>query len=309
MKKDISVSDPLDKAILEQIQTVPTIWQRYESDALTSTQQKALALLLAAELIEQRRSIKLREIGNPDSKIVLATFRATGEYGLVEVTDKLAAAVPDWVDSEGKLNNQVLCEHEPVFQMRLTDQGELAHKDLADGESARVLDWVKKTNFFTNREPVRGQGIVESLDIQNPPTSQPVIAAAAAPASNGNIQIINQINNDTLAEAITKAVEKLSEQSKPSEEKEEVHRPGPERLTLHEAEERVRILRKWADQQDINMDDRHSKMSLAEFAERNNTTAKKVSNYQSWYRKYRKRGTLPTDPRQVPPSKLKQLFG
>ena len=309
MKEDITVSDPLEKAIIELIQSVPAIWQHYESDALTSTQQKALTFLLAAELVEQRRSIKLREIGN-SSKVVLVTFRATGEYGLVEVTDKLAAAVPEWVGPEGELSNEVLCEHEPAFQMRLTDQGELAQKDLADGKYSLVLDFVKKTNSFADREPVRGQGIVESLDIQNPSTPQSVsVQAAAAQASIGNIQIINQINNDAIAEAIATVAEKLAGRPASPEEKKVVHQPGPERLTLHEAKERVRILRRWAEQQDINMDDRHSKMSLAEFAERNNTTAKNVSNYQSWYRKYRKRGTLPKDPRMVPPSKLKQLFG
>lgn len=107
MENDIIVSVPLDRTIIELIQTIPTVWQRYESDTLTSTQQKALTLLLTAELIEQRHSIKLREIANPLSKVVLSTFRVTGEYGLVEITDKLAAAVPDWVDSEGKLNDQV----------------------------------------------------------------------------------------------------------------------------------------------------------------------------------------------------------
>jgi hypothetical protein len=66
--------------------------------------------------------MRLRIISEP--QVLFITFRITGECGLGEVVEKIAAAVPNWQSTDGKIKNQLLSERDSQFQMRLTDQGD-----------------------------------------------------------------------------------------------------------------------------------------------------------------------------------------
>lgn len=224
MKNDLTFLEPLDRAILELIQSVPARWKTYKTDELTATQEEGVKLLIAAGFIEQRHSIRLRKIGS--SKIVFATFRVTGVYGLVEVNDKITEAVKEW-QNEG-FKNQLLCERDSSFQMRLTDQGELAQKDLVDGEHSRVLDFVKKTGYFAVWPPVRGHGIVESLEVKDSTVTPPTVSAQA---SIGDIQVNThthiQVNTEAIGQSISSALDKLGQVLKPTESQSLAQSPSP----------------------------------------------------------------------------------
>lgn len=212
MAKDIIVSDPMDQAILDLVKSLPNIWKMFEFDTLSSTQQEALKILVGAGMVEQRNKMRLRMIGEP--QILFITFRITGECGLSEVGDKIAAAVPNWRSAAGNLKNQLLSERDSQFQMRLTDQGDIAQGDIMDGLGLMVLHFVKKIGRYAGRETVAGHGIIESLEIKDTSTTGPV-AFAQAHASIGEIKINNavqntiQVNNDAVASAISTAFEKL----------------------------------------------------------------------------------------------------
>lgn len=173
----------MEQAIRDLLRTVPETWGEYDPDGLTEPQSRALFLLVAAGRVERRISLRLRLFGHPTA--VEATFTATGEYGVVEALERLAAGVWDeWRDVYEKRRAGELkeapafhCERIGREQWRLTAEGIQARQDVDAGQLKMVLDFVLKRGFFdgsprlrpdgriTRRGPVRGKGALEKMEL------------------------------------------------------------------------------------------------------------------------------------------------
>lgn len=218
MTFDLTALEPLDRAIIELVRTIPTRWEDYHINDLSSTQEKASRLLVGAGLVELRNTLRYLMAG--DRRVLRVRFRATGEKGLSIVTEQVLQAAAFWHDN-GKLKNQVRCEREHASQRRLTDQGELSRNDLEENRHHCLLEFVKKTGLFAYRPNFSGHGIIESLEIiDSNPDGPKATATAVAYASVGNITVQNHqdvhINTDSLAQVLASALEKLGQVPQPS---------------------------------------------------------------------------------------------
>ncbi len=189
----IAPPEMLEPAIAEMLARIPDVWQTYRPDDLTEVQSQGLFLLTAAGMVRRRERFRLKMAGQP--LVVEATLEATGEYGLVEAMEPLAAQLwPDWRDvfrawmaDQTRQANPFHCERLEPSEWRLTDQGILARQDIAAGQSQMVFDFTLRRGFFdgrprflpdgiAGREPVRGAGaLVRMQKFQD----QKVVAVSA----------------------------------------------------------------------------------------------------------------------------------
>jgi hypothetical protein len=174
-------AEMLAPAIVGLLRRIPDTWQTYRPDDLSETQSQALFLLTAAGMVERCERLRLRMIDHP--LVVKATVTATGEYGVVQAMEALAAGLwANWRDAYGQWKQGDTRDVAPFHferlepsEWRLTDQGVAARKSLADGEQNVVFDFVLKRGFFDGqprmingrifrREPVRGKGALVRME-------------------------------------------------------------------------------------------------------------------------------------------------
>gem|GEM_PF-6890385 len=143
---------------------IPDVWCEFDENELTEVEQKALFLLIAAGMVENRA--KLRMHFQPLGSCLEFEFTMTGERGLgTAVMPLLQELWPEWRDSwqswrsgDFKELSPVHCERVLPQYWRLTAEGVQARKDLEDGNIALVYEFVLKTGFFKGRGVVRGSG-------------------------------------------------------------------------------------------------------------------------------------------------------
>ena len=81
--------EQLEPAIADLLARIPDTWQVYRPDDLTAVQGQTLFLLTAAGMVQRRERLRLSMAGA--AAAVEATLEATGESGLVEAMERLAA--------------------------------------------------------------------------------------------------------------------------------------------------------------------------------------------------------------------------
>ena len=175
-------ADTLEQAVRMLLRSVPETWSEYDRAALTEPCEQGLALLVAAGMVEQRWSFRLRMFGHP--VVVEATASVTGEYGAVEALERVAAGMwEQWRDAwqermKGPTKDAPAfhCERIGREQWRLTADGIRAREDL-ETDAATVFDFVLKRGFFdgwsrlspdgriSQRLPVRGKGALEKMEL------------------------------------------------------------------------------------------------------------------------------------------------
>lgn len=161
---DHAADDLIQTSVAAIFRRVHERWEQYDADSLTSTESKALFLLLSAGMVERRGRFRLRLINHPVA--VEGTFTATGEYGLVEAMEYVSAAMwSDWKDAIHAWRTSdtgdapaYFCERLKPDEWRLTDQGVLARQDLDSGNSMSVFDFVLRRGVLAQRPSVRGAG-------------------------------------------------------------------------------------------------------------------------------------------------------
>ena len=184
----------LEPVLAELLGRIPDTWQTYRPDHLTEIQAQGLFLLTAAGMVQRRERLRLGMANQP--LVAEATLEATGEYGMVEALEPLAAhlwsdwreAFRAWTDGETRDVSPFYCERLGPAEWRLTDQGVLARQDLVAGQSRRVFDFVLGLGFFdgrprllpggriTRRQQVRGAGSLVRMQKLH---GQTVVAASA----------------------------------------------------------------------------------------------------------------------------------
>lgn len=179
----------LETSVAELLRRIPERWAELSSDDLSVRETTALALLVAAEMAERRCRFRLRMLNRPLA--VEATITATGEYGLVEALEALAAslwedwrgALAAWHASDARDSTPVHGELLEPQEWRLTISGVQARRDLVEGRGRVVLDFVLRRWPLTFRPPVRGHGRL--LRISRPDAKAPPTPIAVANWSEG----------------------------------------------------------------------------------------------------------------------------
>ncbi|HED53819.1 MAG TPA: hypothetical protein ENJ00_06420, partial [Phycisphaerales bacterium] len=204
--------EPLDRAILDLLCSLPPVWGDYEAEALTGSEQRAIRLMVRAGLVEMR--LRVRATMGGRDELVELVLTVTGEYDAAGIWRVVLDQVPEWLDAEGRTRGRCRMWSDPQ-QVRLTDQGELARHDYenqtSDNPSA-VCAFVRKLGFFAHRHPVPARIRVESCSTNSRSgrAAAPTMNAAAAKATVGDITIHNniQIDHGAIAEQILAELDK-----------------------------------------------------------------------------------------------------
>ena len=118
------------------LRRVPDGWTAFSPDDLSAQQTSSLAFLVVAEMVERCCRFRLRMLNQ--SLAVEATITATGEYGLVEALETLAASLWEnwrgdfaaWYASDTRDSTPVHGELLEPQEWRLTTSGDQARCDL-----------------------------------------------------------------------------------------------------------------------------------------------------------------------------------
>ena len=81
MPQEIASVDPLDRAVLDLLCSLPARWRDIEIEDLTSAEQTAIALMTRASLVEERVRFRLWRSGKPGTAECQA--RVTGEVSML----------------------------------------------------------------------------------------------------------------------------------------------------------------------------------------------------------------------------------
>jgi hypothetical protein len=301
--------------IIDLLKSLPEAWQEFRANSGSAVYENALALLVAAGMVEQRRNMRLRIPGY--SKVVFLQFRGSGKDALRKVLEMIKPTLTEWAVAVGKTSEGVFFETNPVFQMRLTDQGCQAKQDIEQGQIKRVLDFVHKSGFFQFRDDFPSVAHIESLDIKDTAV-QPAgaVAVAQASASIGEVKIENKItvDNSSLVQKLANTLKKVvAAKTQPAKKprKKPAHKPkiDPKRIPLKQAEIRLNLLKAWEEQQEKSLTlPKNKRMSKEDFAKRMRTSEEELCAAQAWYRKNRKAHGWPEDARTMQLRELRTWF-
>lgn len=166
--------DPLERSIVFLLSSIPETWHEFNSDALSEPDAQALFLLVAAGMVERRFTIRLRLFGH--DQVIEGTIAATGEYGMVEAMEHLAAgAWQDWRSTFEQRPPGAPAFHSERIgreEWRLTSDGIQARADALSGEPA-AFDFILRRGPLADRPAVRGRGSLvrfEKVTPQQPAT-------------------------------------------------------------------------------------------------------------------------------------------
>jgi len=199
-------SDSVAQAVLDLLRRLPPKWQDLDGDTLTAAEQQTLNLLTAAGLVERRFALRLSLLGHP--VCIEATITATGEYGLAEAGEPVvSAAWQAWAEAYQQQKDEQTgarprfhCERMGPEMARLTDQVQLALKDVQAGKEAMVLDFVYRRGPVFAGRTVPGAGRAERIR-----------TAAASPLSSLEVQVTNLPEVASPLAAIAETLNKLVE--------------------------------------------------------------------------------------------------
>ncbi len=218
---DASSHDIAQSAAVESLlRSIPERWSDFDHDTLASVEQRALFLLVAAGLVERRIGVRGEFAGQAPA--VEFTIDATGEYGLVEAMEPVAAemwtrwgpAFEAWNTSDTKESTPIRFTKTGLDRWRLTEFGVMARADLdieapspaaaaVVGSYQRTIEFVTRTGHQTGRPGVRGEGrLVEmkTRDAGEDATPRP------APVSLENSQELAAAFRDLVVPAMAEAL-------------------------------------------------------------------------------------------------------
>jgi hypothetical protein len=212
--------EPLDRAILDLLCSLPSTWGDYDAEALSGSEQEAIRRMVRAGLVELRLIVRATMDGRDE--LVELTLTVTGEYDGADIWRAILEQVPDWLDADGRTRGRCQMWSDPR-QIRLTDQGEVARHDYVNQtpeNPSSVCAFVRRLGFFAHRHPVPPRIRVESCSVnaRSGGDRGPTVAAAAAKATVGDITIQNniQLDHGVIVEQILAEMDKRQEAA-PSE--------------------------------------------------------------------------------------------
>lgn len=170
-------------AVETLLRSIPEQWQPLEADRMTSAEERALGMLVAAGLVERRTTVRM-EMARQGAAFE-ATITVTGEFGLAEALDPVlaelwarwSAAIEEWRHRAGAASRPFRVTKVGTDEWRLTEHGVMARADLDTpldprlsagaamivGSRERVFDFVLKEGSLADRPPVPGSGRLVAL--------------------------------------------------------------------------------------------------------------------------------------------------
>jgi len=194
--------DPLDRAILDLLCSLPATWRDHDRAGLTATEEQAFRLMEEAGLVERRLDLRATMDGRTEAIEFICIV--SGEKIERRIWEHIFKMLSAWLDKDGRTRGRVQLECRGV-QVRLSDQGEVARHDYENQTPENpscVCAFVRRLGFaFAHRPPVTPTFRVESCRVDSAPPagSASATAAAAAQASVGDITINNVIQMDESA--------------------------------------------------------------------------------------------------------------
>ncbi|MFG0243083.1 MAG: hypothetical protein ACF8R9_09890 [Phycisphaerales bacterium JB054] len=183
-------------AVESLLRSIPERWTDFDHDELSAAEQRAVFLLVAAGLVERRIGVRGEFAGQAPA--IECTIDATGEYGVVEALEPVAAEVwtmwgpafAAWKTKDAAASTPFRFTRTGLDRWRLTEQGAIARNDLdieapSPGAAAfvgsrqRALEFVLRTGHQANRPPVRGEGRLVEVRSGGGPAPAPVALANA----------------------------------------------------------------------------------------------------------------------------------
>lgn len=193
--------EPMDRAILDLLESIPPMWRDHNSRQLSSTQQQALHLMIDAGLVERRQSSEFRMLGQ--AEVVETIAVVSGEGAITALMGHLFRMLPHWLDPANRLRGSLDARHRHL-EIRLSDLGELArhhYQNQTVENPSTVCSFVRKTGFFATRLPVQAKLRVETFRVQSArqadhsPNQQAPSVITMAQAKTGDITIHNHNHN------------------------------------------------------------------------------------------------------------------
>ncbi|RMH13054.1 MAG: hypothetical protein D6701_12725, partial [Gemmatimonadetes bacterium] len=213
-------TDPVAKAVASLLRSIPERWADFDHDALASTEQRALFLLVAAGLVERRISIRGEFAGQAPA--IAFTIEVTGEYGLVEAMAPVVAemwttwgpAFEAWKAGDAKDSTPFRFTKTGLERWRLTEFGVMARADLdieapspaaaaVVGSYQRTIEFVTRTGHQTERPGVRGEGRLVKMKTRD--TGEDA-KPTPTPVSLANSEEVVAAFRDSVAPAIVDAL-------------------------------------------------------------------------------------------------------
>lgn len=214
------MKDPLTSAIESLLRSIPERWADSNYDDLTSTEQRALSLLVAAGLVERRTSLR-GEAGHQGAAVEF-TIDVTGEYGIIDAVEPVADAMSAawgpifnaWHARSDKGSPPFRFTCTGLDRWRLTDEGVIARADLDIqapspaiaafvGSYQRTIEFVTRTGHQTHRPGVRGQGRL--VDIKTRDAGEDA-KKTPAPVSLANSEELAAAFRDLVVPAMAEAL-------------------------------------------------------------------------------------------------------
>ncbi|MCA9286665.1 MAG: hypothetical protein KDA22_15685, partial [Phycisphaerales bacterium] len=165
----------VSEAVESLLRGIPERWTEFDFNGLTSVEQRALFLLVAAGLVERRIGIR-GEFAGQGPALEFA-IDATGEFGLVEALESAVSemwtrwgpAFEAWRAGAAGGATPFRFSRSRPERWRLTEQGVLARRDLGaePGEGAEAasagdrknpIEFATRTDRHAARPAVRGEG-------------------------------------------------------------------------------------------------------------------------------------------------------
>lgn len=210
--------EPLDRAILDLLCSLPATWREHDPASLTSTQGQAMRLMTDAGLVERRAWLVARMDGQGDEVEMIVVVSGEGVMPLI--WRQVFKTAPHWVDANGRTRGGVTLAVGRV-QIRLSDQGDLARHDYQNQtveNPSAVVAFVRRQGIYAFRGPVTPSVRVESCRVRTATaggTPQPQTVIAAAQARTGDITVNNVVQIDPAA-VVQQVLAELARQGAPA---------------------------------------------------------------------------------------------
>ncbi|MCL4741616.1 MAG: hypothetical protein KJZ54_05360 [Phycisphaerales bacterium] len=207
-------TDPLDRAIINLLRSLPETWREHDKAGLTATEETALRLMERAGLVELRTTLRATMDGQPETVEMVVII--SGEGARRKLLELLAGTVPHWVDDDGRTRGETLIEVADL-QIRLSAKGANAlheYENQTPDHPSEVCSFVRRLGFFAHRPAVTPTVRVVSERVETRPAasqSPTGSASAAAEARVGAITINNFIGLDE-SEVASRILEKIGNQ-------------------------------------------------------------------------------------------------
>lgn len=160
------------RTLRDLLARIPTAWQPFNIQSLTSVEADVLVRLVSAGMVERRLGVRIRWLGHPFA--IEATVRAFGEGGLYQAIspvlsrlfDQWRPNVEEWIATKPKQPWPIVVEGIPPSEWRLSSEGVKAKRDFegSDPSLAKLVsDFVFRKGPYHYRPDVAGSGTIEAV--------------------------------------------------------------------------------------------------------------------------------------------------